>query len=125
MNGEDRDELIKVVKAICDERDLRYEQRWKAMEEALRISDVASEKRLDSVNEFRAQQADLIQEFLRRDEYHTAHATLVEKVNELTERVAKSEAAALAIQTFKVYLVAVVGLMVIIGGIAISNLMAR
>jgi hypothetical protein len=125
VNGEDRDELIKVVKAICDQRDLRYEQRWKAMEEALRISDVASEKRLDSVNEFRAQQADLIAEFLRRDEYHAAHVTIVEKVNELTERVTKSESAAIAVQAFKGYMIGVLGLMVIIGGIAISNLLAR
>lgn len=60
--------------------------------EAVEKSDRATELRFDSVNEFRAQLNDQQRTFLPRLEYEQAHNALINRVNELTERVSAREA---------------------------------
>jgi hypothetical protein len=77
---------------ILEERDLRYEQRFEAaqaafhdalaaQEKAVTKAEIASEKRFDAVNEFRAQLADQATTFLPRQEYQARHDALTEKVD--------------------------------------------
>jgi hypothetical protein len=60
-----------------------------AAEKAVGVANTANEKRLDAVNEFRAQQGDLIRSFLTRTEYQAAHSALVEKVEGLADHNAE------------------------------------
>lgn len=87
---------------VLNERDRRYEQRFVAQEkavadaflaaekavgaalaaakEAVNKAESASEKRFESVNEFRAQLADQQVTFLPRNEYNAQHEALEQKV---------------------------------------------
>jgi hypothetical protein len=58
-----------------------------AAKEAVLKAEVASEKRFESVNEFRGQLADQTATLMPRQEYTVQHAALMEKVNDLTDRV--------------------------------------
>lgn len=62
------DSLHSHLKELMNERDRRYEQRFAAQEKAVATANQANEKRLDSVNEFRAQMADLQATFMPRVE---------------------------------------------------------
>ncbi len=83
----DADDLL----ALMNERDLRYSQRFAAQEVAMAAAlaaaekattkaEVAAERRFEAVNEFRAQQGDLIAGFLTRTEYEAKHEALLDKV---------------------------------------------
>jgi hypothetical protein len=61
--------------------------RFAAAEQAVETANEANEKRLDSVNEFRAQQTELIAGFLSRTEYEGKHAALVDATEQLRKRV--------------------------------------
>jgi hypothetical protein len=50
-------------------------------------AEIANEKRFESVNEFRAQQGDIIAQFLTRNEYSAAHQTVVDAVTELRSQL--------------------------------------
>ena len=58
-----------------------------AVKEENRKTELAQEKRFDSVNEFRNQQKDIINTFLPRLEYNAQHKALEEKVTTLTARM--------------------------------------
>lgn len=84
--------------ALTDAADRRYEQRFRDQERAVDAAldaaakavdkaELASEKRFDAVNEFRAQQADLIAGFLPRPEYLAQHHALEDKVVAFEERL--------------------------------------
>jgi len=69
--------------ALQREIDYRFESQQRAVDKA----EVDLNKRLDSVNEFRKQLADETASFLTRNEYNQAHASLVDKVAELSKRL--------------------------------------
>jgi len=82
------------------ERELRYEQRFMAQEKAVNAAliaqkeavvkqEMASEKRFEGVNEFRAQLSDQAATFLPRNEYQVQHDSLNEKVDAVTKNVAE------------------------------------
>lgn len=85
------------------ERDRRYTERAAAQEsavasalrsaeKAVEKAEMASEKRFDGVNEFRAALADSTSKNLSRVEYNAAHTNLVDRVNEVSDRVKGIEA---------------------------------
>ena len=55
-------------------------------EKAVTKAEIANEKRFESVNEFRAQQSDIIRGFVSRDEYGTAHHALEDKTESAAAR---------------------------------------
>lgn len=54
---------------------------------AVVIANTANEKRLDAVNEFRAQLSDQTRSFLTRNEFIAQHESLSKRVDELTNRI--------------------------------------
>jgi hypothetical protein len=89
-------EKIGAARVVMDERDKRYEERFTAMnektqsaiaasEKAVTKAEVSTEKRFDSVNEFRKTLADQATEFLTRREYSSTHQALVDKIGDLRE----------------------------------------
>jgi hypothetical protein len=75
--------------AVLSERDKRTEQRFELMAEAVRKAEVAHEKRLEGMNEFRNQLSDQAETFLTKNEYNLAHNNLEEKYNNLKEKVSE------------------------------------
>lgn len=94
VSGWTVDTLHSLMVRLLAEKDKRDEQRFDAQEKALADALLAAEragakaegtqeKRLESLNEFREQQKDLIGTFLPRAEYDRAHTDLVERVEKL------------------------------------------
>ena len=103
------------ILALLAEMDLRYQQRFDAQntaldaarlaakegvttaltaaEKAVNKAEIAAEKRFESVNEFRAQLTDQAATFLQRNEYETAHQSVVEKIADLSARLDRTEGA--------------------------------
>jgi hypothetical protein len=78
--------------------DRRFEDSDKAIQaaltsakEAVGKAEIATEKRFDSVNEFRAQLADQAATLLTRVEYDTNHKALEDKITDITDRINRSE----------------------------------
>jgi PBP1b-binding outer membrane lipoprotein LpoB len=105
--------ILDHVIALLAEMDLRYQQRFDAQgqaltaallaaekavqtaliaaEKAVAKAETANEKRFESVNEFRKSLADQTANFLPRNEYGSAHQSLIDKLNDLAARVDKTE----------------------------------
>jgi bisphosphoglycerate-dependent phosphoglycerate mutase len=81
------DERDRRYREVMDERDKRYYDRFEAQDKAVLKAETATEKRFESVNEFRAQLADQSNQFMPRGEYTVQHVSLDEKVNLLASRV--------------------------------------
>jgi len=64
-----------------------------AAKEAVLKAEVASEKRFESVNEFRGQLSDQTNTFMPRTEAEQRTSALAEKISDLTDRVNKAEGA--------------------------------
>jgi hypothetical protein len=97
------------LREVLDERDERYKQRAasqdKAVASALETSEKAiikaesaTEKRFDSVNEFRATLADQATRLMPRVEYSVQHEAMVEKVQFVEARLAEVQKELSAIQ---------------------------
>lgn len=86
---------IKQLNILLDERSITQEKAvaaaLSATREAISKSEVATEKRFESVNEFRGQLADQTSTFLPRPEYVSAHQALIEKIDGVTTRTAAIE----------------------------------
>ena len=85
---------IEALKTVMDERDVRYEQRFKAMDEktslaltasekAVAKAEIATEKRFDSVNEFRGQLKDQAATLVPRAEADSRFRGIEEKIESL------------------------------------------
>lgn len=68
-----------------------YKQRFDAAQTAIDKSEQASEKRFESVNEFRKTLSDQTNSFLPRVEYQAHHSALVDRVTEINDRLNRSE----------------------------------
>src|ERR1700690_162736 len=97
--------------------DVRFDAQQKAVDAALASADravlkaeVASDKRFESVNEFRKTLSDETATFLTRTEYEHEHKALDEKVTELQNRVAASESRSLGLAQGWAYLVGIFGI---------------
>jgi hypothetical protein len=87
-------------RVVMDERDIRYEQRFKAMDEktslaltasekAVSKAETATEKRFDAVNEFRATLGDQARLLIPREEVNARFSAYDAKVEALKEQIAK------------------------------------
>ena len=98
-------ERVNALKALIDERDVRYNQRFQAQQEALTAAlsaakeavaaallaadravskaELAAEKRFESVNEFRGALSDQTSKLLPRVEADARFSNLEEKINRL------------------------------------------
>lgn len=107
------------------EKDLRDQQRFEAQssaiaaallaaEKAVSKAETASEKRFESVNEFRAQLADLVARLLPRIEYDAAHAAVIERISDLASRIDKTEGRSTGLNAGWGYLVAAAAIVIAI-----------
>src|SRR6266478_1882646 len=68
LNRDALEERIDGLRTLIDERDRHYTERWESSQKALADRDTATDKRFDTVNEFRGQLGDLIRTFIPRAE---------------------------------------------------------
>ncbi len=89
---------LTALRHVLDERDVRYSQRataqdrsvataLEAAEKAIAKAEMSTEKRFDSVNEFRATLADQASLLLPRAEFTVQHASFVDKLDILEKRI--------------------------------------
>jgi hypothetical protein len=78
-------------KILLAERDERVTQRYQAMELAVNKAEVATEKRFECVNEFRAQLGDQSRTLMPRIETEVLLKNANDKIDALTIKVEKSE----------------------------------
>lgn len=82
-----REDLLRVIA----DQEKYFERRLLDQQNAVKIANQASEKRFESVNEFRGQLNDQVRTFLPRAEYDARHETLENRVSELTNRLNRNE----------------------------------
>lgn len=70
-----------MVLSLMDERDKRYEQRFQSQQAAITKAEVATEKRFESVNEFRRAMSDRDIIYMPRAEASAQYASLAEKMD--------------------------------------------
>jgi SMC interacting uncharacterized protein involved in chromosome segregation len=127
------------IRALLREMDLRYQQRFDAQsraleaallaaekavgtaltaaEKAVNKAETAAEKRFEAVNEFRQQLNDYQATLMPRNEYDSAHQSLVEKISDLSSRVDKTEGSSKGGQQMWGYVAAAIGLVVAIAAL--------
>ena len=74
---------------ILKERDEKINQKFESIELAVIKADQATEKRFESVNEFRAQLGDQQRTFILRSEYEAGHKELTNRVDDIKLEVEK------------------------------------
>lgn len=113
--------LYQHLVVVLEERDRRNTQRFTDMEMALRAALAASEKailkaeaaterRFEAVNEFRATLSDQAGTFITRAESEAAVSRNTERIQDLTDRINRSEGRGAGIGAGWGYLVGAVGL---------------
>ncbi len=91
---------LAALRQVLDERDARYAQRAASQDEAVRSAlvtsekavtkaEAATEKRFDSVNEFRQTLADQAATLMPRIEYAVGHKAIVEKMEMAEGRISE------------------------------------
>ncbi len=80
--------------ALIEEINKRYEQRFLSSENAIEKRDAATEKRFESVNEFRQTLADITSKGIPRVEFENTHKALSEKLEQAVKTL-ESEIASL------------------------------
>jgi len=109
----------------------RFEERFEAQKEAVSNAliaadravgkaEVASEKRFDSVNEFRAALADQTARLMPRTESEARLSAMAEKLDSLVDRFNRSEGKGTGIATSWAIAVAVIGMALGVGGIILA-----
>lgn len=92
---------VETLRAILEERDARYTQRFADMERALTAAlassekainkaEVATEKRFESVNEFRTTLSDQATQFMTRNEAAALLQRINDRVDDMAERMNES-----------------------------------
>ena len=124
------------------EKDVRDQQRFDAQQKALTDAllaqekavaaalsaantavgkaEVASEKRLDSVNEFRGQLKDQQATLISRAEADARFASITDSITELKDRANRSDGKGAGVTTAWVVLVAVIGMGVGVAGVLLA-----
>ena len=90
-NGQRFDAQQMAVKTAMDAAEKAVTAAMAAAEKAVTKAEVASERRFESVNEFRKALTDQTNTFLPRVEYRTSHESMVDRVNQNTERISQLE----------------------------------
>lgn len=107
----------------CTERaaaqDRQGEAWWSASSLAVQKAESATEKRFDSVNEFRRTLSDQQATYLTRAEYDAAHVSLEEKLSVLQSRVERAEGRDLGAGKVMAGLYAVIGVVIAAAGVIV------
>jgi hypothetical protein len=80
------------MRTAFDAADSAVKTALASAKEATTKAEIATEKRLELVNEFRDQQRDVIAQFLPRKEFDALYQSLTEKINVLSSRLDRGEA---------------------------------
>lgn len=108
------DTLKEYIEALRSDDQKAVQAALLAAKEAVIKAENATEKRFESVNEFRAQLADQGNTFLPRLEYDAQHKALEDRVSALTDRINIKEGKGAGLNAGWGYLVAGVGLLITI-----------
>jgi hypothetical protein len=117
--------------AILAERDERYGQRFADLETALRAAlaasekaigkaESATEKRFEAVNEFRGTLSDQASQFMTRTEATALTDRNTERIQELADRVNRSEGRGTGVSASWGYLVGAAGLVATVIAIVVA-----
>ncbi len=87
-----------------------------AAKEAVTKAEIANEKRLDLLNEYRTQTRETVADYVRQDVYGPQHEILRQEVNSVADRVASIEGRFLGLAGISA---------IIAGAVAIYGLLAR
>lgn len=88
--------------------------------EAVTKAETATEKRFDSVNEFRAALSDQSALFLPRTEYAANHQNLADRVSDLTDRINRSEGSTEGVRVSAGVLASVATIAVLVIGLIVA-----
>lgn len=114
-------DVLEHVRALMEEADKRYQQRFdaqtkaidaalQAAKEAVTKAETANDKRFESLNEMRGSLNDMVSTLMTRTESLSMHAATAEKIDHLSSRVDKSEGAGGGLKQGWVYLSGAVAL---------------
>src|SRR6266566_4156260 len=76
-----------VLKAELDALGKRIDLAFSNADKAIQKAEFSTEKRFESVNEFRAQLSDQTKTFINRSEYNISHNALADKVDLISSQV--------------------------------------
>lgn len=96
-------DLIRLLDERKESQEIAVKAAIDAAEKAVAKAELATEKRFESVNEFRAQLTDQAATFVSRIEAQSEQRRLTEKLTELTRRVDKTEGHGAGISAAWVY----------------------
>lgn len=119
VSGWSVDTLKEYVEAMRVDDQKSVQAALLAHKEAVLKAENASEKRFESVNEFRGQLADQANTLMPRQEYIVHHKALEDRVTELTDRVTRTEGQSKGSQVTKSGIIAAIGVTATILGIII------
>jgi hypothetical protein len=88
-----------------------FEEKLKAMDNAVNKAEAAHERRLENMNEFRSQLKDQQQTFVERNYFEVQHTKLEEKIKELKTYMDKLEGRKEGGSIIWAYVVAVISLL--------------
>jgi flagellar basal body-associated protein FliL len=83
--------LKEYIETLFLEKEKQQEQKFVSLDRAVTKAEIATEKRFESVNEFRATLADQQRMLIPRLEYEVAHKALLEKLEDAQDRLEKLE----------------------------------
>lgn len=91
VSGWTVDTLKEFIEQRITDQDKAVQAALIAAKEAVIKAETATEKRFESVNEFRAQLADQSNTLMPRQEYSVQHRALEDRVTDLTDRLNRSD----------------------------------
>jgi ribosome-associated translation inhibitor RaiA len=115
-----------LVRTVVEQRqadhELRHEEQHRSDLRAVDHAQEALEKRLEKLNELRAEVSTDRSQFLPRDTYATAHDALVNQVGDLQKRLTLAEGKAAGTASSTALLLSVAGVILTIIGAAVAVL---
>ncbi len=132
ISGWTVDTLRAHISDMMGAHDRRYEQRFEAQEKAVNSAlraaqdavtkaELATEKRFESVNEFRAQLSDQSRTLMPRNEYEAQHHALVERIDLLDKRVTETTGRSQGLSQAWGYVAAGIGLFIAAATIVVNH----
>jgi hypothetical protein len=106
------------VMEVLNERDARYAEAMAAQKEAVIKAEVATERRFESVNEFRNQMGDMQRTLMPRSESEQRMANLEKQLDSLEGLMSESRARLRGGKEMWAYIIGAVGLLLAIASFA-------
>jgi hypothetical protein len=118
----DTQHLKDFLLALMNEREQRYQQRMDAADRAISKAEVAMERRLESVNEFRAQMADQQATLCRKSEVDIRFESLEKNMNATIQALERGRGQEKGIGIAWAILVAILSMLLSAAAILVSVL---